>query len=593
MSETTASAVEAGPRADADLLLVGAAFLRAFADYAGWRAVLGAALVGAGALLENVSVVLLISFLSVTMNETEAASRIGVLATSAFETLHLETRLSRIALLLGVFAALLLLRAFVNLSTGRVLADLRAGFVEQRRANLLRALAQTPWEQVLRLRHARILQVINADMRQLAAASFFLVEGAVAGVMLLAQCVLAFLLAPAFAAFAAALIALAALAGRRLMRESYALGAALTQDNLALNQALSAFLGGLKLAIGQNLQGGFVTEFEFATGELRRRQAEFQMQQAQSGAAVHVLSGLAGCICAFVGFGLLDMPAPMVFALLYLFARLSGPVQQLMRGTQQLVHNLPAFEQVRKLESDLASAAPTQKPPAPLDATGTIIFRNVTYLHGANEKGTRGLRDLDLTLEHGEILGVAGPSGAGKTTFADLLVGLIAPQSGSITVGGTDLDESTLPEWRAAVGYVVQDPFLFHDTLRRNLLWARPSASETELWDALALVGADALARRTPQGLDAIVGERGGLLSGGERQRIALARAVLRKPRLLVLDEATSAMDLASEDFVLSRLLTLEQRPTIVIIAHRRESLRPCSRTLRFSDGALAPVNAS
>jgi len=142
--------------------------------------------------------------------------------------------------------------------------------------------------------------------------------------------------------------------------------------------------------------------------------------------------------------------------------------------------------------------------------------------------------------------------------------------------------------WRERVSYVSQDPFLFHDTIRRNLAWARPQASEAEMWAALALAGADALVRRMEQGLDTVVGERGALVSGGERQRIALARAVLRRPRLLVLDEATSAIDVAGERGILARLRALKPRPTIVVIAHRAESLGGCDRVVRLQDGRVS-----
>ena len=132
---------------------------------------------------------------------------------------------------------------------------------------------------------------------------------------------------------------------------------------------------------------------------------------------------------------------------------------------------------------------------------------------------------LSLAIEPGTFVGVTGPTGAGKTTFADLLVGLIEPQSGAVSVGGTWLRGAAAVSWRDHISYVAQDPYLFRDTIRRNLLWARPQASEDDLWDALTIAGADALVRRMEAGLDTVLGERGGLISGGERQRLCLARA--------------------------------------------------------------------
>jgi ABC-type multidrug transport system fused ATPase/permease subunit len=137
-----------------------------------------------------------------------------------------------------------------------------------------------------------------------------------------------------------------------------------------------------------------------------------------------------------------------------------------------------------------------------------------------------------------------------------------------------------LASWRQHLSYISQDAFLFHDTIRRNLSWANSLADEDAMWRALAVAGADEFVRGLPEGLDTLVGERGTLVSGGERQRIALARALLRTPRLLVMDEATNAMDSAGERAVLLRLAALEPRPTIVVITHRQENLDLCGRTV-------------
>ena len=124
--------------------------------------------------------------------------------------------------------------------------------------------------------------------------------------------------------------------------------------------------------------------------------------------------------------------------------------------------------------------------------------------------------------------------------------------------------------------------------MRKNFVWASPDVTEDEMWQALTLVGADALVRRMEHGLDTVLGERGTLVSGGERQRIALARAILRKPRLLILDEATNALDPASEQNVLGRLQALKPRPTIVMIAHRPDSLTHCDRIIRLEGGRIS-----
>ena len=168
------------------------------------------------------------------------------------------------------------------------------------------------------------------------------------------------------------------------------------------------------------------------------------------------------------------------------------------------------------------------------------------------------LKDLSLTIAAGRVTAIVGSSGAGKSTVADLVNGLLSPGTGRVLIDGAELTPEAARAWRRHVGYVAQDTVLFHDTVRANLRWANPDASEQEMKESLSLAAAE-FVFELPQGLDTTVGDRGMLLSHGQRQRIALARALLRKPGLLILDEATSSLDFDNEKRILDAIEQLER----------------------------------
>jgi len=560
-----------------------------FAAFAGRKGIVTAFFLLLGALLEGLSLMLLVPLLAIVIGSEVPSGRLAQAMAALFAFFHIEQPLGKLALLFGLFGLLLLVRAMVLYLRDMGMARLRTAFTESHRLRVVERLAAAPWDRIVQLRHARVTQLMSGDIQRIAVAAGVVLQMTTSLAMLLAQCVLVFLLAPAMALIAFLVLAVAAVAFALVARRAHALGGATTQTNLVLMDSVSQFLGGLKLAISQNLQGGFVAEFRETLRTQAQQQIDFVRQQTTSRLALSTVAGIAGGLLVMVGFGVLHIAPATLITLLLVITRMTGPTGQIQQSVQQLAHALPVYRRVKVLERELAAIAHAPEgsggPSVALD--GPIVFDNVSFRHSADEDDEvpRGVRGVTLVIRPGETIGVTGASGAGKTTFVDLLVGLYPPDEGRISVGGVSLRGTTLAAWRDRVSYISQDAFLFHDTVARNLAWAAPGASQAEMWRALDLVGAGALVRGMPQGLDTVVGERGTLISGGERQRIALARALLRKPSLLVLDEATAAIDIAGERAILNALRMLDPRPTLIIVAHRAESLTACERVLRFEGG--------
>jgi ATP-binding cassette subfamily C protein len=491
-----------------------------------------------------------------------------------------------LAVLLAIFAGLLLVRAFIILRRDVLLGRLQIGFVDSHRLAIIRAVTDTRWDVLTRLRHARITHVLGSDVQACGDAAHLTLHGVVALTTLLGQVALVAILSPTLAVATLGLLGLGMWALRPWLARSRRMGAALTESNLALVSSTTQFLGGLKLAFSQNLQRGFVSEFDEVIGDAGERRLAFVRQRTLAQIVLTGFAALIAGLAMLIGIGLLNVAPAALIAFLFVVARMNGPVATLQNAAQMVAHSLPAYRKLKELQAELARAQwkPAVAALAGEPLAGRVDFRDVSYLHAGGEGGVHG---LDLVIEPGSFIGITGQSGAGKTTFADLLVGLYPPQAGTVLIDGAPLAGNRLAEWREALSYVSQDPFLFHDTVRRNLLWARAGASEADLWATLETAGAAGLVRHLPNGLETVVGERGTLMSGGERQRIALARALLRKPRLLLLDEATNAIDVAGEAVLLQGLQGDAERPTILMIAHREQSLAACERVIEFNGGRL------
>ncbi|HJW08675.1 MAG TPA: ABC transporter ATP-binding protein [Holophagaceae bacterium] len=236
-----------------------------------------------------------------------------------------------------------------------------------------------------------------------------------------------------------------------------------------------------------------------------------------------------------------------------------------------------------------------QSPEAPLPPVEPILLPETPAalkLVGAAHRfdSGRGLGPLDLELAPGSSLAIVGGIGSGKTVLLQMLAGLREVQEGRYLVDGEPLSDANLRRHWAGLGWVPQEAFLFSDSLRANLAMGRPDATEEEIWKIAEVVCLDELIRRLPQGLDTVVGERGVVLSGGERQRTALARALLREPRVMLLDDALSAVDAETESRILDNLKAFLGKSTLVMATHRVFVAETCERVLVLEEGRMAQL---
>ena len=196
--------------------------------------------------------------------------------------------------------------------------------------------------------------------------------------------------------------------------------------------------------------------------------------------------------------------------------------------------------------------------------------------------------NISFKVKSGQVIALVGSSGSGKSTIAGLAASFLTPDSGTITIDGNDLSKVNLNSFRQYLGVVLQDDFLFEGTIKENILFPRPNASEDQLKKAVKAAYVDEFTNRFDEGLETLIGERGVKLSGGQRQRIAIARAVLADPRILILDEATSSLDTESEALIQKSLAELTKGRTTFVIAHRLSTIRKADQILVIENGRIA-----
>lgn len=358
--------------------------------------------------------------------------------------------------------------------------------------------------------------------------------------------------------------------------------------NAEVTGRLTETLGGIRVIKGFNAAPQEAKVFEKGVHELFVNVKKSLTATAFMTSSATFLLGLATTgILGIGGYKIMidELSLGEFLSFTFLLGLMVAPIVQMSNIGSQLTEALAGLDRTEELMNETAEEEDPNRHISIEQLQGAISFEKVSF---AYEEDKDVLHEISFKAAAGETIALVGSSGSGKSTIAGLVATFINPDSGRILLDGQELSSITLESYRKHLGVVLQDEFLFEGTIRENILYARPQASEKELQAAVEGAYVNEFTDRFESGLDTVIGERGVKLSGGQRQRIAIARAILANPSILILDEATSNLDTESEALIQKSLGTLTQGRTTFVIAHRLSTIRKAHQILVVEGGRIA-----
>lgn len=497
--------------------------------------------------------------------------------------------------ILAVYIVLVIGQNLLEKANSIQSVKIHQGFINKIKEETYQSLLHVRWEFYLKTRKSDLINSLTKDINRISIGLKMFTQLITNLIFTFIQIGIAFWLSPQISSLILACGIGLAFFSWRFVKQAKAIGKEGTQLSRKYLAGITDNINGMKDIKTNTIELSRSKWLTSLNQKMLNEQVHYVKLQANS--QLSYKTALAVIITSFIFLSVHFVhtgPAKIVVVIL-IFSRLWPRFVNIQANLQQIASASPSFKILLDLQNKVMRLVENHHENfeniKPLSVHNMIECRHVFFRY-SRLSPTFVLRDINLQIPANGMTAIVGKSGAGKSTLVDTLIGLNRPESGEVLIDGIPLNDDNLIALRKSIGFVPQDPFVFNESIRTNLLLMEPRANEEHMWQALEFAAADDFVKRLPKGLDTIIGDRGIRLSGGERQRLVLARAILRRPSILILDEATSALDTNNEAKIQQALERLKGKITIIVIAHRLSTIRNADQVLVLDQGEIVQTGS-
>lgn len=543
------------------------------------------ALMISGGLTNGVNIIMLVPLLQATGfgGAENADSYLSKSISKLFDVLGLSPSLGPILL---VFLAVFLIMSFLSYYQVKLSSELSNEYSAYLRERLYKNLFNAQWLFFINKKMAYTANILTVEAQRIMIAYVALIRVTTEAFIAIMYIILAILISWQITVIVVLAGAVLSWFMKSQIQSGRSTGIKMTDTNNELQSAVWEHLGSAKIVKGYSSEKQSLALFHEQVSGLTKLNIRYLVDQARIKAIFEPVTVVLLCAGLYIALNYLKIDTAYLVVLLFIFYRISPKITLIQQNYHKTLTAMPAISALNELETEALASPEYSNSNIEINSfkKGAII-KNVAFCYQSGNRNV--LEDINIYMPKGKTIALVGESGSGKSTIADLMLGLLIPTNGNILIDDVDMKDINMKSWRSLIGYVTQDTILFHDTVLSNLLWANPDASETDIVRALEIASAAEFVSNLSAGVNTIIGDRGMRLSGGQRQRLALARALLRKPKLLILDEATSSLDSESENKIMNAIETLHGSITILMISHRLATVRDADIIYLLDNGRV------